>query len=108
MSGRFNEPRLMGNCENCYYATEEQPTGDNWYEKGTRWKCHRFPKAVKVRRGHYCGRVRVEARRVDAEGERMSEVCGDDRFELISKAKGKLLESTNIEDRPEIWRGDAE
>ena len=22
MSGRFNEPRLMGNCENCYYATD--------------------------------------------------------------------------------------
>lgn len=38
----------------------------------------------------------------------MIEVCGDDRFELISKAKGKLLESANIEDRPEIWRGDAE
>ena len=34
----------------------------------------------------------------------MSEICdtcGDDRFELISKAKKKLLECTNIESRPE-------
>ena len=29
------------------------------------------------------------------------EVCGDDRFELIGKAKEKLLECTNIESRPE-------
>lgn len=37
------------------------------------------------------------------EGERESygEVCGDDRFELIAKAKRKLLECTNIESRPE-------
>lgn len=29
------------------------------------------------------------------------EVCGDDRFELIDKAKAKLLEATNIEMRPD-------
>ena len=29
------------------------------------------------------------------------EVCGDDRFELIAKAKRKLLECTNIESSPE-------
>ena len=29
------------------------------------------------------------------------ETCSDDRFELIAKAKTKLLESTNIESRPE-------
>jgi hypothetical protein len=36
-------------------------------------------------------------------GERESygEVCGDDRFELIGKAKAKLLEATNIEMRPD-------
>lgn len=36
-------------------------------------------------------------------GERTSatEVCSDDRFELIGKAKAKLLECTNIESRPE-------
>ena len=34
----------------------------------------------------------------------MSEICDmcdDDRFELIAKAKRKLLECTNIENRPE-------
>lgn len=31
----------------------------------------------------------------------MGEICGDDRFELIEKAKKKLLEDTNIESRPE-------
>lgn len=34
----------------------------------------------------------------------MSEIydtCGDDRFELIAKAKQKLLDTTNIESRPE-------
>ena len=31
----------------------------------------------------------------------MGEICGDDRFELIDKAKKKLLEDTNIESRPE-------
>lgn len=29
------------------------------------------------------------------------EVCGDDRFELIAKAKGALMERTNIEMCPE-------
>ena len=29
------------------------------------------------------------------------EVCTDDRFELIEKAKAKLLEATNIEMRPD-------
>ena len=31
----------------------------------------------------------------------MVEACGDDRFELIEETKRRLLESTNIEDRPE-------
>ena len=30
----------------------------------------------------------------------MAEICGDNRFEIISKAKETLLESTNIEDSP--------
>lgn len=29
------------------------------------------------------------------------EACGDDRFELIGRAKSKLLEGTDIESRPE-------
>ena len=29
------------------------------------------------------------------------DTCGDDRFELIAKAKQKLLDATNIENRPE-------
>ena len=31
----------------------------------------------------------------------MSEVCGDNRFELIGEFKGKLVEGTNIETSPE-------
>ena len=31
----------------------------------------------------------------------MSEVCGDNRFELIGEFKGKLVEDTNIETSPE-------
>lgn len=31
----------------------------------------------------------------------MGEICGDDRFELIDKAKKKLLEDTNIDSRPD-------
>ena len=31
----------------------------------------------------------------------MTEICGDNRFEIISKAKEALLESTNIEASPE-------
>jgi len=48
------------------------------------------------------GQVSEQGERED-EGEREScgEVCGDDRFELIGKAKRKLLECTNIESRPE-------
>ena len=34
-------------------------------------------------------------------GAMSGEVCGDDRFELIAKAKRKLLECTNIESSPE-------
>ena len=31
----------------------------------------------------------------------MIDTCGDDRFELIAKAKGALMERTNIEMRPD-------
>ena len=32
---------------------------------------------------------------------RMSDVCGDNRFEIIAKAKEDLIESTNIEMSPD-------
>lgn len=47
MSARFNEPRLMGNCENCYYFTPN-PRG----EEGV---CHRYPKALDKWNQYYCG-----------------------------------------------------
>ncbi len=49
-----------------------------------------------------CGQVPEQTKREDG-GERKSygEACGDDRFELIAKAKAKLLDCTNIESRPE-------
>jgi hypothetical protein len=31
----------------------------------------------------------------------MSDTCGDDRFELIAKAKQKLLDATNIKSSPD-------
>lgn len=31
----------------------------------------------------------------------MSEICGDNRFEIIDKAKKDLISSTNIESNPE-------
>ena len=31
----------------------------------------------------------------------MSDICGDNRFEIIAEAKSDLLESTNINDSPE-------
>ena len=31
----------------------------------------------------------------------MAMICGDNRFEIIAKAKEALIESTNIEDSPE-------
>lgn len=31
----------------------------------------------------------------------MAEICDDNRFEIIEKAKQKLIESTNIEDSPD-------
>lgn len=31
----------------------------------------------------------------------MNEICGDNRFEIIDKAKKDLIFSTNIESRPE-------
>lgn len=54
MSGRFNEPRLMGNCENCYYATD-QSLGNPWFESGKSYDCHRYPTVVEKERGDYCG-----------------------------------------------------
>ena len=30
----------------------------------------------------------------------MAEICGDNRFEIIAKAKESLIESTNIETSP--------
>ena len=37
----------------------------------------------------------------DSRTTELHEVCGDDRFDLIAKAREKLLDSTNIESRPE-------
>lgn len=49
-----------------------------------------------------CGQVPEQEKRGNgSERESCGEVCGDDRFELIDKAKRKLLECTNIESRPE-------
>ena len=31
----------------------------------------------------------------------MNEICGDDRFEIIEAAKNRLIDATNIEDRPD-------
>lgn len=31
----------------------------------------------------------------------MNETCGDNRFEIIEAAKKRLIEATNIEDRPD-------
>lgn len=31
----------------------------------------------------------------------INDACGDDRFELIAKARARLLDATNIESRPE-------
>lgn len=49
MSGRFNEPRLMGNCVHCYYATRKRKDGS--------CVCARYPKWVDVidMDGHFCG-----------------------------------------------------
>lgn len=52
MSGKFNEPRLMGNCENCYYATD---TGERGEDGRRRFACHRFPATMWVKEGDYCG-----------------------------------------------------
>jgi hypothetical protein len=35
------------------------------------------------------------------EGDGMNDACDDDSFELIAKAKGELMERTNIEMRPD-------
>ena len=52
MSGKFNEPRLMGNCEHCYYATD---TGEREKDGRRRFECHRLPATMWVREGDYCG-----------------------------------------------------
>ena len=54
MSGRFNEPRLMGNCENCYYATDRS-FRQTWLERGKFYDCHRYPAVVEKESGGYCG-----------------------------------------------------
>lgn len=54
MSGRFNEPRLMGNCENCYYATDKALKRKR-LEKGMFYECHRTPHPLDKKRGDYCG-----------------------------------------------------
>lgn len=37
----------------------------------------------------------------DSNATELHETCGDDRFDLIAKARAKLLDNTNIESRPE-------
>lgn len=49
MSGKFNEPRLMGNCVRCYYATRKRKDGS--------CVCARYPKWVDITDmdNHFCG-----------------------------------------------------
>ena len=54
MSGRFNEPRLMGNCENCYYATDSSMR-QTLIKGGEFYDCHRYPMTLEKERGDYCG-----------------------------------------------------
>lgn len=54
MRGRFNEPRLMGNCENCYYATDKS-LKRKWLERGKFYECHRTPHPLNKECGDYCG-----------------------------------------------------
>lgn len=54
MSGSFNEWRMMGNCENCYYATDKS-LRLTWLDKGEFFDCHRFPSVLQKDRGDYCG-----------------------------------------------------
>ena len=49
MTGRFNEPRLMGNCENCYYFVPRA------YENSKEGICHRYPEPISTPASHYCG-----------------------------------------------------
>ena len=53
-SAKFNAPRLMGNCENCYYATD-RAMRHTWVESGFFYDCHRFPQTIEKERGGYCG-----------------------------------------------------
>lgn len=55
MGNRFNEPRLMGNCENCYYATDVSLMHPWLVDKGESYNCHRYPETVEKKRGDYCG-----------------------------------------------------
>ena len=54
MSGRFNEPRLMGNCEHCYYATDKSLKHKR-LSKGELFDCHRTPHTIVKKCGDYCG-----------------------------------------------------
>lgn len=46
--------KLMGNCENCYYATDVN-LKNTWLESGIFYDCHRYPEPVRKERGDYCG-----------------------------------------------------
>lgn len=50
MDGRFNEPRLMGNCVRCYYATRKRENHGDCV-------CARYPKWIDVQDmySHFCG-----------------------------------------------------
>lgn len=49
MNGKYNIPRLMGNCVRCYYATYKRKDGS--------CVCSRYPKWVDVSdmENHFCG-----------------------------------------------------
>lgn len=48
MSGRFNAPKLMGNCANYYYYTKTRP-------KHGEGVCRRYPKPLDRGDMDYCG-----------------------------------------------------
>lgn len=54
MYGKFNERQLMGNCENCYYATDRS-IKETWMERGKYYDCHRYSTTIEKERGDYCG-----------------------------------------------------
>lgn len=92
------EKQMTKHCnENCEFIAKCESTLMTWYQ------CNGQKSFPKVELGDECTAHKELLRGgiLTVEDKRFIECCGDDRFEIIKRAREHIIDATNIESKPE-------